>query len=281
MSKALAQIPDIDTIESLLINGDLSKLTTDQRVRYYNGVCKSLGLNPLTQPFDYINLSGKLRLYAKREATDQLRKIHGVSVSVKARELVENCYVVTASAQNGKGRSDESIGAVSIAGLQGEARANAMMKAETKAKRRVTLSICGLGMLDESEVESIPGARLESQSPPPYVDAQTGEELPAQPPSPPPADLPPGAVLITRIEPGWKTGAAKGFLFHSGQQVGDSGLPIYQNAVKAFAESCREANVPVFVEVTMGHASGKPYVKTITKAEREPGSDDDLPLENG
>jgi hypothetical protein len=39
--------------------------------------------------------------------------------------------------------------------------ANALMKAETKAKRRVTLSICGLGMLDESEVESIPGAAVE------------------------------------------------------------------------------------------------------------------------
>ena len=32
------------------------------------------------------------------------------------------------------------------------------MKAETKAKRRATLSICGLGLLDESEVETIPGA---------------------------------------------------------------------------------------------------------------------------
>jgi hypothetical protein len=32
------------------------------------------------------------------------------------------------------------------------------MKCETKAKRRVTLSFCGLGMLDESEVESVPGA---------------------------------------------------------------------------------------------------------------------------
>jgi hypothetical protein len=29
------------------------------------------------------------------------------------------------------------------------------MKAETKAKRRVTLSICGLGLLDESEVEDL------------------------------------------------------------------------------------------------------------------------------
>ena len=34
--------------------------------------------------------------------------------------------------------------------------ANAFLKSETKAKRRVTLSICGLGLLDESEVDSIP-----------------------------------------------------------------------------------------------------------------------------
>ena len=44
-----------------------------------------------------------------------------------------------------------------------------MLKAVTKAKRRVTLSICGLGWPDETEVESIPDAKL-----PPY-DPQTGE----------------------------------------------------------------------------------------------------------
>lgn len=36
--------------------------------------------------------------------------------------------------------------------------ANALMKAETKAKRRVTLSICGLGLLDESEIDTMKGA---------------------------------------------------------------------------------------------------------------------------
>lgn len=34
------------------------------------------------------------------------------------------------------------------------------MKAITKAKRRVTLSICGLGMLDESELETIKEKRF-------------------------------------------------------------------------------------------------------------------------
>jgi hypothetical protein len=48
---------------------------------------------------------------------------------------------------------------VPIANLKGEARANAFMKAETKAKRRVTLSICGLGILDETEIDSIDGPK--------------------------------------------------------------------------------------------------------------------------
>jgi hypothetical protein len=61
-------------------------------------------------------------------------------------------------------RQDESTGVVALAGLRGEALANARMKAETKAKRRVTLSLCGLGWLDETEVEDVPGARAPTAS---------------------------------------------------------------------------------------------------------------------
>lgn len=146
------------TLESVLIGGDLSKLTPDQRTQYYKAVCDSVGLNPLTKPFDYIQLNGKLTLYAKRDCTDQLRNIHGVSVAIQNRETHDGLYVVTARASVG-GRADESIGAVSIANLKGDALANACMKAETKAKRRVTLSICGLGWLDETEVETIHEAK--------------------------------------------------------------------------------------------------------------------------
>lgn len=145
-------------LEQVLIGGDLSKLKPEERVMYYKQVCESVGLNPITKPFEYITLNGKLTLYALRSCTEQLRKIHGVSIIVASREVVEGCYVVTARATDAKGRNDESIGAVPIDGIKGEARSNAMMKAETKAKRRVTLSICGLGMLDESEADSVPGA---------------------------------------------------------------------------------------------------------------------------
>lgn len=145
-------------IEQVLIGGDLKALTPEQRVCYYNKTCESLGLNPLTRPFDYLNLNGKTVLYARKDCTEQLRSNRKVSITIVAREVVEGCYVVTAKANDADGRTDESIGAVPIDKMQGEARANAMMKAETKAKRRVTLSFCGLGMLDETEVESIPGA---------------------------------------------------------------------------------------------------------------------------
>jgi len=143
-------------LELVLIGGDLSSLTPDEKVSYNNSVCASVGLNPLTRPFEFIRLNGKEVLYAKRDATDQLRKVHAVSIKITAREILEGIYVVTALAKDSTGREDESTGAVSIDGLKGEARANAMLKAETKAKRRVTLSICGLGLLDETEIDSIP-----------------------------------------------------------------------------------------------------------------------------
>lgn len=150
-------------VEQVLIGGDLSKLSGSERLYYYKQICGSLGLNPLTRPFDYITLNGKMTLYAKRDCTDQLRKIHGISITIASRELSDEFYTVTARATDKMGRYDEASAPVPISNLKGEARSNAMMKAETKAKRRVTLSICGLGTLDETEVSSIPDAIYNNQ----------------------------------------------------------------------------------------------------------------------
>ena len=141
--------------DQVLVQGDLSSLTEDQRAAYYLKVCDSLGLNPHTQPFEYLKLNGQLKLYATKACSDQLRKINGVSLEILSRELLDEVYTVTARAEDAAGRRDESSGVVSLKGMVGEPRANAIMKAETKAKRRVTLSICGLGWLDETEIESL------------------------------------------------------------------------------------------------------------------------------
>ena len=150
--------PTRQAVEAALIKGDLSQLSTEQRVVYFHSVCESVGLNPLTKPFDYITLNGKLVLYANRNCAEQLRQIRGVSIRITERQTIEGVYVITAQATDKAGRIDESTGAVNVKGMMGEALANAFMKAETKAKRRATLSICGLGLLDETEVSTIPNA---------------------------------------------------------------------------------------------------------------------------
>lgn len=152
--------PELGAIERVIALGDLGKLGPEERARYYFELCGSLKLNPLTRPFEYLNLQGKLVLYARKDATDQLRALHRISLEIVSRETVSDLYVVTAKARSVDGRTDEEIGAVSIKGLTGDALANAFMKASTKAKRRVTLSICGLGLLDETELETIREARV-------------------------------------------------------------------------------------------------------------------------
>lgn len=146
-----------DNLEKAVITGDLSGLTAEERLHYYKQTCDSLGLNPLTKPFEYVKLNNKLTLYARKDATDQLRKIHAISIDEPKIQFEGDWIIVTVLARTPEGRTDSDIGVVAKKDMQGNF-GNALMKAVTKSKRRVTLSICGLGMLDETEVESIPHA---------------------------------------------------------------------------------------------------------------------------
>lgn len=163
---------DAQLMESVLLGGDLSKLAPHQRVNYYYRVCESLGLNPHTKPFDYIQLNGKLTLYAKKDAADQLRKINGVSIDDVDISETEKQFIVKVKGHDKEGRADVEVGVVNKNDMRGDT-ANAQMKAVTKAKRRLTLSLCGLGWLDETEVQTIPGAK-------PVDVADTGEIVEAE-----------------------------------------------------------------------------------------------------
>lgn len=147
-----------NVLEQVVIGGDLSAMSAADRVNYYRTVCESLGLNPFTRPFDYLKLNGKLTLYAKKDATEQLRTLKGISIDdLNISETSDN-YTVIVKGHDVSGRSDIEIGVVSKRDMQGNT-ANAQMKAVTKAKRRLTLSLAGLGWLDESEIDNIPDAK--------------------------------------------------------------------------------------------------------------------------
>ena len=204
-SAAIQKAEAFTAIEAVLVGGDLTPLTPEQRVNYYNRVCESVGLNPLTRPFDYLRLNNKLILYANKNCADQLMSTRSLSVEIPTREPIQGVFVVTARVKSAGGRAAEGIGAVPIEGLKGEALANAVMKAETTAKRRTVMSFCGLSMMDETEVDSVPGAQRVAAQPvaePPVREPVRMPERKLPPASAPaPAPAPKAEVVQTAPAP--------------------------------------------------------------------------------
>jgi len=166
---------DPKIIESIVTKGDLSGLREEQLVGYYNYRCSQVGLDPSAKPFDLLVLSGKKVLYANAGATQQLANLHGLSTQITNRERVEDVYLVSVRCTGKDGRSSENQGAVDIKGLSGEKLANALMKATTKAIRRTVLAHCGLGMLDETELETIPAQQMQKVDLPPLQTVLEGK----------------------------------------------------------------------------------------------------------
>ena len=148
---------DPEVIHSIVIKGDMSGLSQEQAVAYYNYRCQQVGLDPSAQPFHLLVLNGKKMLYANAGATQQLCAVHKLSVSIINRERFEGVYLVSVRVTGQDGRVTENDGAVEL-DSERIGRANALMKATTKAIRRTVLAHCGLGMMDETEVETIPNA---------------------------------------------------------------------------------------------------------------------------
>lgn len=143
----------------IVSSGDLKGLSPKQRADYYLFRCRQEGLNPASQPFTYLVLNGKGVLYGNKTAADQLRKLHGISI-VKVECSDDGEYITyEVTVRDREGREDFELGSVHVGAAKGPDRANAKMKALTKAKRRATYSICGTGVLDETEVDSaVPAA---------------------------------------------------------------------------------------------------------------------------
>jgi hypothetical protein len=157
-----AAVLDPKIQDSIVLRGDLSGLNETQKRDYYLYRCRQVGLDPAAKPFDLLTLNGKQILYANAGATQQLCSIHKLSTQITHRERVDGIYIVSVRCTGADGRVSENQGAVDVSSLQGERLANAILKATTKAIRRSVLAHVGLGMLDETEVETIPEARRES-----------------------------------------------------------------------------------------------------------------------
>ncbi|HYX18176.1 MAG TPA: hypothetical protein VE944_28180, partial [Nostoc sp.] len=143
--------------ESALIQGDLRAMNSQQRVQYYLQLCESVGLNPYTKPFIYVEMKGKLVLYPRKEAANQLAKNHGISFDKPQVTVTEELITVCISVRDRHGRTDSDMGIVPTP-RGAEDKANAIMKAITKAKRRAVFSL--VGMSDAEDIEQVRGAQI-------------------------------------------------------------------------------------------------------------------------
>lgn len=155
---------DTTIIEKLIMEGDISKLSSDQRLQYYYHFCERLGLDPYSNSIQYLTLKNRLVLYITAKACDQLAMNRGISRRIVKTERLGDIYIVTAEASDASGRVEQSTGAMLLANgkgdaLVGEELLNTLLKCETKAKRRAVIAFTGLGAMSEDEADSIPGAQ--------------------------------------------------------------------------------------------------------------------------
>lgn len=251
--------------EAVFNKGDLSVLSPADRVFYVKSVCERLGLDPMTKPFDYIKTENGLQLYPNKECAAQLRSKYSINVKITDRQINSQLCIVTAQASMPNGRADESIGAVALEKEDGEwktshegkryflangkfrplspeLRASALMKAETKAKRRATLSLCGLGMMDPPDEDA---PRWDYEVPPgtPGVtglinaatDKQAQPPEPTPPPAPPPMDpdLEKQLAVFSRATREQRLAMLAQLKHDLAEMSGDEGIAFYYDVLKA------------------------------------------------
>jgi hypothetical protein len=156
----------LEARDHAIATNDLSKLAPRQRVGLVLALCKSLALNPLSRPFEFLVLDGKVTLYATKSATEQLGRLHQISVKRTREANVGDLHVVEVEGRQPNGRTSFATKYVSLRDgrgnpLAGQKLGDAYAKAETGAKRRLILSMVGLaGLPDDDEAGGRPARRV-------------------------------------------------------------------------------------------------------------------------
>lgn len=149
--------------------GDLSRLSGEQRAALYLDTCQSLGINPRTRPFDWIEFydpetkSKKLTLYPNKACADQLAYQHRIRVRTVEEKIVGSLFKVVVEGTMLDGRTETNVSYLDLTDrdgnqLKGQRLGNAFMKGHTKAKRRLVFGM--LGMMSPPDVEDLQRVRV-------------------------------------------------------------------------------------------------------------------------
>lgn len=146
-------------VEAAIMTNNFQGLSVSQRIAIVVKRCEKLGVDPTQGPFVWgKGDGGRLMLVATKNLSQQLRANKDLRCEIVedwSQAATMGILIVRCTVSIPNGRSDQDIGVVSLKNKQGEGLANIIMAAYTKAKNRATLSLCGVGGLDESEMAAI------------------------------------------------------------------------------------------------------------------------------
>lgn len=149
--------PPIDIAQRALMRGDLRGLDKDQIASVVATMTERMGVSPALAPIDIIpTREGKLVLYINARGAAELRKRHGISIdSLEPIKTDPDVVVLRCVVSDPDGKRDSAIGACEYDPARPGTIARAWMVAETRAKRRATMSAVGIFLEAESdEVEA-------------------------------------------------------------------------------------------------------------------------------
>lgn len=181
-----------DTIakfDAVMLDGDYSLLSKEERSLFIRMQCKRAGLAPDLNPIMFINANGKMVPYMKKGAAEQLRAMHGLNAEVTEKWSESGFVHVSVRVSDRDGRFEDDIGSC------GAGQSDAYKKAITQAKRRATLGYCGMGALDPKDDFDDSNGNGPTRIQPPPVDPGARYTPPPQlasptQPSVPRAELP-------------------------------------------------------------------------------------------
>lgn len=228
MSTALATI-DMNAagVREYFRSGNVAQLTQEEKDFVLSKLCERYGLDPILRPFDLISFQGSAKFYMTASATNQLANLKGltreiIDLSIDEAKLLAKCTVVVRDPQ---GRSETANAFIAVSKflpptkdnpqmrkvmLEGEDLANALMKLETKAKRKATLSFFGV-MDAGADYEDRPTAtqiQPDVSRPQVMADVAEAQKVVASPTAPAtaPAPMPTAEEILSPATPEKKRG---------------------------------------------------------------------------
>ena len=162
---ALKEVTEIsqNTIPAAAIRAQLQNdwagVSDGDRLKAVMAICKALDIPTPLNPFKFINMKGRVVLYAPSEASQLLADAKKASVLITGKVLDQETGIYTVECRvTTQARTVDNYACVYIGDLKGEARANAMMKCATKAQRRTVFGAFGLSVADDDDLAFIPPA---------------------------------------------------------------------------------------------------------------------------